>query len=219
MKQALAEDRPFLLLSLIFAFGYPLLRDGAIGEGLLMLWKAGAVAMLAVYALRRIKGLDGILLCGALALSALGDALIIIELSWGAIAFLASHLVAIVLYARNRRQKVQPSQRLFAITVCVTVPLLSHLVSFGAAGWGLIAYGFVLALMAAMAWTSRFPRYRVGSGALLFVVSDLCIFALMGLAEGSPAVSWAVWPLYYAGQLMIATGVVRFLRLRPYVSA
>lgn len=219
MKQALAEDRPFLLLSLVFAFGYPLLRDGTMGEGLLMLWKAGAVAMLAVYALRRVKSADGMLLCAALALSALGDALIIIELSWGAIAFLVSHIVAILLYARNRRQKVQPSQRLFAITLCITVPLLSYLVSFGAAGWGLIVYGFVLALMAAMAWTSSFPRYRVGSGALLFVASDLCIFASMGIFDGAALVDMAVWPLYYAGQLMIVTGTVRAMRVRPYLSA
>ncbi|MEO1045066.1 MAG: lysoplasmalogenase family protein [Pseudomonadota bacterium] len=219
MKQALVEDRPFLILSLIFAIGFPLLRDGVIGEGLLMLWKAGAVTMLALYAARRLKSADGWLLCTALALSALGDALIIIELTWGALAFLASHGVAIILYARNRRQQVAASQRLFAITLCITVPLLSHLVSFGGGGWGLILYSLGLALMAGMAWTSRFPRYQVGTGAVLFVISDLCIFALMGISKDAWLVNQAVWPLYYAGQLMIATGVVRFLRVRPYLSA
>ncbi|WOE74074.1 lysoplasmalogenase [Alterisphingorhabdus coralli] len=219
MKQALVEDRPFLILSLVFAIGFPFLRDGALPESLLMVWKAGAVAMLALYALRRLKSLDGWLLCGALALSALGDALIILDLTTGAIAFLASHIVAIALYARNRREQVAPSQRLLGILLVIIVPLLSHLVSFGEAGWGLILYGLGLGLMAGMAWASRFPRYRVGIGAVLFVVSDLCIFAGMGISKDGWLVNQAVWPLYYAGQLMIAMGVVRFLRVRPYLSA
>ncbi|MEM1131644.1 MAG: lysoplasmalogenase family protein [Pseudomonadota bacterium] len=219
MKQALVEDRPFLILSLVFAIGFPFLRDGPVPESLLMVWKAGAVAMLALYAARRLKSLHGWLLCGALALSALGDALIVLNLTWGALAFLVSHIVAIMLYARNRREIVTPSQRLLAITLVIVVPLLSHLVSYGEAGWGLILYGLGLGLMAGMAWTSRFPRYRVGLGAVLFVLSDLCIFALMGISKDAWLINQAVWPLYYAGQLMIATGVVRFLRVRPYLSA
>jgi uncharacterized membrane protein YhhN len=34
--------------------------------------------------------------------------------------------------------------------------------------------------MAAAAWSSRFPRYRVGAGAVLFVISDWLIFSRMG---------------------------------------
>jgi uncharacterized membrane protein YhhN len=41
---------------------------------------------------------------------------------------------------------------------------------------GVALYSLGLALMAATAWLSRFPRYRVGIGALMFVVSDLLIF-------------------------------------------
>ena len=73
-------------------------------------------------------------------------------------------------------------------------------------------YSLFLAVMAAMAWTSNFPRYRVGTGALLFVVSDLLIFARLGPLENSVLPDWLVWPLYYFGQFLICTGVIQSLR-------
>ena len=63
-----------------------------------------------------------------------------------------------------------------------------------------------------MAWISDFPRYRVGTGALLFVVSDLLIFARLGPLEGSAIPEWLIWPLYYFGQFLICTGVIQSLR-------
>ena len=61
--------------------------------------------------------------------------------------------------------------------------------------------------MAACAWLSRFPRYWTGLGAIMFLVSDLLIFARMGRIEPSFAVGLAVWGLYFAGQTMICLGV------------
>ena len=66
--------------------------------------------------------------------------------------------------------------------------------------------------MAAAAWMSRFPRYRVGIGAVLFVASDFLIFSGMGPFELAPLPDILVWPLYYGGQLLIATGAVQTLR-------
>ena len=66
--------------------------------------------------------------------------------------------------------------------------------------------------MAASAWLSRFSRYNVGIGALLFVVSDLLIFARLGGRIDQSLSSWFVLPLYYAGQLLICTGVIRAVR-------
>ena len=40
-----------------------------------------------------------------------------------------------------------------------------------------IAYTGGVAIMAATAWVSRFPRYRTGIGAMAFLASDLLIFA------------------------------------------
>ena len=69
--------------------------------------------------------------------------------------------------------------------------------------------------MAAAAWLSRFPRPLVAAGALMFAVSDLLIF----LRTGRPhldvlPMGLAVWGLYFAGQALIAVGVVRTLASR-----
>ena len=63
-----------------------------------------------------------------------------------------------------------------------------------------------------MAWTSSFPRYRVGIGALLFVASSLLTFGQMGPLATEAWAEWPVWPLYYAGQFLICTGVIQSLR-------
>ena len=66
--------------------------------------------------------------------------------------------------------------------------------------------------MASTAWMSHFPRYRVGIGAVLFVVSDWLIFSRMGPFDLGVLPHYLIWPLYFAGQFMIATGVVQTLR-------
>jgi uncharacterized membrane protein YhhN len=65
--------------------------------------------------------------------------------------------------------------------------------------------------MAALAWKSRFSRQWVGIGALMFVVSDLLIFARSGPLEGQAWVGYAIWTLYFGGQLLIVLGVTRTL--------
>jgi uncharacterized membrane protein YhhN len=72
-----------------------------------------------------------------------------------------------------------------------------------------LVYGLALGGMVATAWISRFPRSWVGAGALLFAVSDLLIFARLGPLVDSIVPTLLVWPLYVAGQAMIAYGVVR----------
>jgi hypothetical protein len=49
-------------------------------------------------------------------------------------------------------------------------------------------------------------------GAALFVVSDWLIFSRFGTFNLGVLPDILVWPLYYAGQVMIATGVVQTLR-------
>ena len=82
-----------------------------------------------------------------------------------------------------------------------------------APGIGLYSAG--LAIMAACAWLSRFPRGLTGLGALLFLVSDLLIFARIGPLGGQPWVGYGVWGLYFAGQVLIVLGVTRTLVDRP----
>jgi len=215
IKRALVESRPWLLLSLIAGISYYFVSDAPIPGLYLMLWKGLGVGFLAVFAAVRHHSIDGRLMAGVMALGAIGDMLIEFDMTYGAIAFLLGHCVAIALYARHRRRTLTFSQRLFAILLVPGVVAIGWALPFDRAGAGGIAvYSLFLAVMAAMAWTSNFPRYRVGTGALLFVVSDLLIFARLGPLENSVLPDWLVWPLYYFGQFLICTGVIQSLRHR-----
>jgi uncharacterized membrane protein YhhN len=66
--------------------------------------------------------------------------------------------------------------------------------------------------MAACAWLSLFPRYRVGAGAVMFVASDMLIFSAMGPLDLGQIPHYGIWPLYYFGQFLICTGVIQTLR-------
>ena len=216
MKRAIIESRPYLLLSLFFGITYFfifVLNEPELPDPLKMLWKGAGVGFLAIYALRRVAGFEGKLIAAVMAFGALGDMLIELDLILGAVAFLIGHCVAITLYLRHRRPKLALSQKLFAIfLVPITVYIAWSLPFDRAEAPGIALYSLFLAIMAAMAWTSEFPRYRVGIGALLFVISDLFIFSRGGFLQNSAIPDWTVWPLYYLGQFLIATGVVRTLR-------
>ena len=54
----------------------------------------------------------------------------------------------------------------------------------------------------------------VGFGAVLFVISDWLIFARMGPLGESALPGLLIWPAYFAGQFLIATGVIQTLRRR-----
>jgi uncharacterized membrane protein YhhN len=209
-KQALIEHRPWLLASVTAAVAFYFLSDNPIGEIWLIALKGASVGLLAAYAMRRAgQGLDGAIFVLALALSAAGDMVLELDFNAGGALFLASHLVAVVFYLRQRRARTTPSQKLLAAALLIGTPLVSYLLSLSPE---IALYSAALGAMAAAAWMSRFPRYRVGTGAVLFIVSDWLIFSRMGPISLEPAPSILIWPLYYAGQLMIATGVVQTLR-------
>lgn len=208
-KRALIEHRPWLLGSLAAALAYYFLWNNPIGELWLIMLKGTGVGLLAAYAWYRTKGVDGVILVAALILAALADMAIELSLQAGGALFAASHCVAIALYLRNRRHDPSVSQLMLGLALVVATPAISFLLS----GDSLIAlYSLFLGAMAAAAWTSRFPRYRVGLGAILFVASDWLIFSQFGPYDISPLPEVLIWPLYYAGQVMIATGVVQTLR-------
>jgi uncharacterized membrane protein YhhN len=173
-----------------------------------MALKGAGVAFLAIYAFRRGVGQDGLLLTVYLAFGALGDVLIEIETLYGGAAFFAGHVAAIALYLRNRREAPSGSQRAAGAALLLLTPVLCWLLSDDPQ---IGLYGLALGGMAAGAWLSRFPRYRVGIGAVLFVISDLLIFSEMGVFDLAPLPHLLIWPLYYIGQLLIAVGVVQTL--------
>ncbi len=208
-KRALIEHRPWLLASLVAGVAYYFLWNNPIGGLWLILLKGAGVGLLAVYVLRQSHGLDSTILAVALALGAVANMVLEINFAAGGALFLASHCVALALYLRHRRESTTASQRAWAAALLLGTPVVSWLLS----GRGDIAlYSAVLGAMAAAAWMSRFPRYRVGLGAVLFIIRDWLIFSRTGTFDLGVLPDILVWPTNFAAQIMIATGVVQTLR-------
>lgn len=200
--------RLWLAASLAASVAYFVLRGGALQVDAETLLKGAGVGLLAVYAVRVAKGADGWLLALVMGLSALADMVLERDLRWGGATFAFAHIFAIVLYLRNPRASRSVSQVLAALALMLGTPLLAALLTMPQQGWGLAAiYSLFVGAMAASAWVSRFPRYRVGIGAVLFVISDLLIFAREGQRLPDGVTSWLIWPFYYAGQFLITIGV------------
>lgn len=178
-------------------------------------WKGSGVGLLAAYAALKARGRNGWLLTAVMTLGFLGDVLLDIQFIVGAVAFLFGHLVAVGLYLTNRRPTLTRSQMALALLlVPAAVYIAFMLPADRSAAPGVAFYTLGLSLMAATAWTSRFPRLSVGIGALMFLVSDLVIFAKMGPLPDTFLTGLAVWVPYYGGQLLICVGVVRALKSR-----
>lgn len=210
-KLALIEKRPWLLASLVFGISYWFVAQGHMPGLYQILWKGAGVALLAAYAWAHHPSRDAHIVAVIMALGALGDMVLEIDFLKGALAFFAGHLVAMALYLRYRRERTSPSQKALAVAVLIGTPLIAWTLT-GAAQAAL--YAMALGGMAAAAWTSSFPRYRVGLGAMLFVASDLLIFARMGPLAGNGLAGQLIWPLYYIGQFLICIGAIGALRAR-----
>nr|WP_295111940.1 lysoplasmalogenase [uncultured Caulobacter sp.] len=174
-------------------------------------WKGAGVALLALHAAVRARSLDGWLLVAVMALGAAGDVLLETHgLTVGAIAFLLGHVVAGGLYLRHRRSaSLAPLVLIPAVTAIAWM-----LPADRAAAPGVALYSVFLSTMAATALGSHFPYKTVGRGALMFVLSDLLIFARLGPLPDNLATGLAVWGLYYFGQMLICVGVANTLRPR-----
>ena len=169
--------------------------------------KAAPVAILAVLAGR--KGARG--LATALAFSALGDALLESPNLFigGLAAFLLAQITYTVVFVRQwKGVKVTPG----AVLVLIY--------SAGLAAWLLPEVGtivvpvafYVVALtaMVTSAFTARFPNRWVEVGAILFLISD-SVLAVDRFRMPVPFAEWIIWPTYYVGQLLIATGFLSAL--------
>lgn len=211
-RHALIDSRPWLLASLAASVSYFFFRDNPVPGLYLIAWKGAAVAFLAVYAARRATTMDGWLLVAVMALGALGDMALELNMLAGGVLFALAHLVAIALFLRNPRFGRTRSQKLAAVALLLGTPIVAASMTMPDPRWPLAAgYAAIVGAMAAAAWASRFPRYRVGMGAVLFVASDLLIFARETQHLPEEVTWWLIWPLYYAAQFLIATGVVRAL--------
>lgn len=178
-------------------------------------WKGSCVGLLAVYAALQARSTDGWLIAAVMALGMGGDVLLsVASLEVGAVSFLIGHLVAIWLYARNLREGWKRGLPLAAVFVIAVAAFSWSLPPDRAGAPGIALYATGLAAMAAAACLSTFPRHFVALGALMFVASDLFLFARLGPLKGQEWANFAVWGLYIGGEILIAYGVTRTLEQR-----
>jgi uncharacterized membrane protein YhhN len=186
--------------------------DLGLPEAASLAWKGAGVGLLAVYAALKARSTDGWLIAAVMAAGAAGDVLLgPAGPAGGGAAFLVGHLIAIWLYLRNRATPTPRDRRLIAVLLVPATFALALLLVPDADRVGVGIYALGLSTMAATAWISRFPRALTGAGALMFLASDLLIFARMGPLAGQPWPGLAIWSLYFAGQLAIVLGVTRTL--------
>lgn len=216
-RRALAEKRPFLLASIAAALAFYFLRWGPSPELYLIPVKGAAVGLLAVFLWKRHSSPDARLMAWAFGAAAVGDMVAEIEFdrSVSSLLFFAAHVMALGVYLRNRRVRYSPSQKAMIVALLLAPPVIAWLLPLDRAqAPGVALYALTLGAMAAGAWGSVFSRYQVGAGAVLFLTADLLHFSAMGPLRNSLVPEVFAWPIYYLGQFLIATGVIRVLRKR-----
>lgn len=205
-----ALRQPIVAASIVAGVAYLLLWDAGIGEPAATLFKGICVGLLAVEAARRARSVDGWLLALVMALGATADMVLNHDFRAGAAIFGVGHIVAILLYLRNRRPlaAMPPSQIGAALSLLLLGPLVVTMTFPEGAGDRsfYILYALLICTMAATAWTSRFSRLRTGVGAVMFVMSDALIMGRLAGLDGW-LLGAAIWGLYYGGQLLIFLGV------------
>jgi uncharacterized membrane protein YhhN len=203
-----------LIAAFVAGTSYIASWDWPSAEPLSVAWKGAGAGLLGVYAALNASTLDGWLLAAVMALGAAGDMLLETSgLVIGGAVFFAGHLTAAGLYLRNPRTGLSLPDRSFGLALPFAIVALAWLLPLDRAGALTAAiYACGLGLMAGTAWISRFPRALTGLGALMFAASDLLIFYRTGRPIAhAPWIGLTVWGLYFAGQCLIAIGVVRRL--------
>ncbi|MEQ1549160.1 MAG: lysoplasmalogenase [Chakrabartia sp.] len=202
-----------LIAAVVAAVSYIASWNMALDPTISIAWKGAGVGLLALYAALQARSLDGWLITAVMAFGALGDVLLdAISMEAGAGAFVIGHILAFWLYVRNWRPQTTGSQRLLAaLTAPLTIVIALALVRDPMIG----IYAAFVGIMAATAWISRFPRFRTGIGAMMFLASDLLIFARMDALASAAWVGLAIWILYFGGQLLIVLGVTATLSTAP----
>ena len=213
MKQFLqlpAAVRLLILASLVAGLAYPVLAD-ALDPVFSMIAKGLGVGLLALAALL-LPGQRW--LAAIMAAGALGD--IVLELPNGLVlggaSFAIGHVIAMLFYARNRRQPAVPVANIGAVALILYgLGMPALVLPAGMPMGALMLYAVLLCGMAAGTLISRFPLALTAAGALLFVVSDtFLVMRIGGRIVGSPALhGLIVWYAYYLGQFGIFAGIVR----------
>jgi uncharacterized membrane protein YhhN len=201
---------PLFLAALVAGTSYMASWALPIPDWAAIAWKGMGVGLLATWASRQGSSTDHRLLALVLTLGATADMVLELNFVAGAAIFALGHVVAIVLYYRNRMPVAPLWQRLLAFVVGVFW-LWGIVVRLVPDDWQMpvAVYSLFLSGMLLMAACSRFPL--AAAGAALFVFSDGLIFARMGPLEGAQWADFAIWATYFAGQALIAWGVAKGL--------
>jgi uncharacterized membrane protein YhhN len=172
----------------------------------------GALAVLAY-----LQG-GGPLLAIALALCAIGDAFLAGDpkrwLPFGLGAFLAGHLVYVLLFWRERGA-VDALFWASAPLIAVAAALMLWRLWPGLGPLKPAVMAYVAAIVAMVTLSLMLPRLRwpAAAGALAFMTSDALLsfdlFRRAKLFGSSRLTAWAVWFLYFGGQAMITWGMLR----------
>lgn len=212
-RRALVERRPWLLGSLTAGLAFFALSETALAGLYLLGIKAAATGMLAIYALLRHRSTDSRWLVFFLALTMASDVAVEIDPRVAMLLGFGGLLAAINLFLHNRRAVLTPSQKGAAVALLALTPLIAIAITMGQDMFYASAlYALTLGAMAALAWASHFSRYRVGLGAVLFLVAELLTMAINSGRLPYDQASMAAWPLHYIGLFLIATGVIQTLR-------
>jgi uncharacterized membrane protein YhhN len=142
------------------------------------------------------------LVLGGLALSAVGDALLLSRRRSAFLAGLGAFLLAHLAYAAAFAPRSRPAPWLAPLIALMGAAVLrwlwSHLGSMKAP---VVAYCLAISAMLWLALGVAHTEVRLG--ALLFFASDLFVARDRFLAPG-PVNRWIGLPLYYAGQVLLA---------------
>lgn len=214
-KRALAQKRPFLIASIASALAWFYLNGGHYPELFLIPLKGAAVGLLAAWLWLRHEGRDARLMAIAFALAALGDLLTELEPAIGVLLYFAYNLLALGIYIQHPRGARSVPEKAIITALLLGPAVVTFLLAQSTGGGQGRAFEALAAGgMAAGAWSSTFPRVQVGAGAVLVVLADLLATAGMGPLAGSDVPAVLVWPIYYLGQFLIATGLVKTIRKR-----
>jgi uncharacterized membrane protein YhhN len=214
-KRALIEKRPWLLASLAAAILFCALRLTRTPELWLVPLPGVATGLLALYALLQRAGSTSRHLAAIMTVAAIRDVLFQVDLAISALVFFVYHLLAISLYLRHPREHATATQKAAAVAMLVLTPIVAwSLPADRTLAAPMALYGLAVGGMAACAWMSAFPRYRVGIGAALLLAFNLIVIAELGPLMGQEVPDLLSWPLYYVGQLLVTVGVVQTLRSR-----
>ena len=214
-SRALADRRPYLVLSVVAALAFYYMRVSELPEVYLVPIKGSAVGFLALYAWMRHSSKSAHLLAGALVAAAIGDMAIEFGLIVGGAAFFVSHVIMITMLIRHRRPPLESQESIIFIALLLGTPFAAYFLPYDESlSLPVAIYALALGGMAAGAWASDFPRMRVAAGAILFVISDMLIFAGAGAAVRQPHTGISRLADLLPRAVLLTVGVITTLRKR-----